>query len=60
VRPALQFESLIETMFTLGADGKTNRNHSDSYTASCDRDRGKKRWLRGHRNSAYHLADVVG
>ena len=26
VRPALQFESLIETMFTLAAEGKTNRN----------------------------------
>ncbi len=26
VRPALQFESLIETMFGLAADGKTNRN----------------------------------
>jgi quercetin dioxygenase-like cupin family protein len=26
VRPALRFESLIETMFTLAADGKTNRN----------------------------------
>ena len=25
VRPALQFESLIETMFGLAADGKTNR-----------------------------------
>jgi quercetin dioxygenase-like cupin family protein len=25
VRPALQFESLIETMFTLAAQGKTNR-----------------------------------
>jgi len=25
VRPALQFESLIETMFALAADGKTNR-----------------------------------
>ena len=25
VRPALQFESLIETMFTLAAAGKTNR-----------------------------------
>src|SRR5262245_31936744 len=25
VRPALQFESLVETMFTLAADGKTNR-----------------------------------
>jgi quercetin dioxygenase-like cupin family protein len=25
VRPALQFESLIETMFTLAASGKTNR-----------------------------------
>jgi quercetin dioxygenase-like cupin family protein len=25
VRPALQFESLLETMFTLAADGKTNR-----------------------------------
>ena len=25
VRPALKFESLIETMFTLAADGKTNR-----------------------------------
>ena len=25
VRPALQFESLIETMFRLAADGKTNR-----------------------------------
>jgi quercetin dioxygenase-like cupin family protein len=25
IRPALQFESLIETMFTLAADGKTNR-----------------------------------
>jgi hypothetical protein len=25
VRPALQFESLIETMFTLAGDGKTNR-----------------------------------
>jgi quercetin dioxygenase-like cupin family protein len=25
VRPALQFESLIETMFTLAEDGKTNR-----------------------------------
>jgi quercetin dioxygenase-like cupin family protein len=25
VRPALQFESLIETMFTLAAEGKTNR-----------------------------------
>ncbi|TML73006.1 MAG: cupin domain-containing protein [Actinobacteria bacterium] len=25
VRPALQFESLIETMFSLAADGKTNR-----------------------------------
>jgi quercetin dioxygenase-like cupin family protein len=25
VRPALQFEQLIETMFTLAADGKTNR-----------------------------------
>jgi quercetin dioxygenase-like cupin family protein len=25
VRPALEFESLIETMFTLAADGKTNR-----------------------------------
>jgi len=26
VRPALRFESLIETMFTLAAEGKTNRN----------------------------------
>ncbi len=26
VRPALQFESLIETMFSLAAEGKTNRN----------------------------------
>jgi hypothetical protein len=26
VSPALEFESLIETMFTLAADGKTNRN----------------------------------
>lgn len=26
VRPALQFESLIETMFSLAADGKTNKN----------------------------------
>ena len=25
VRPALQFESLIETMFTLAAEGRTNR-----------------------------------
>ena len=25
VRPALQFESLIETMFALAADGKTNK-----------------------------------
>jgi mannose-6-phosphate isomerase-like protein (cupin superfamily) len=25
VRPALQFESLLETMFTLAADGRTNR-----------------------------------
>ena len=25
VRPALQFEALIETMFSLAADGKTNR-----------------------------------
>ncbi len=25
VRPALKFESLIETMFSLAADGKTNR-----------------------------------
>jgi quercetin dioxygenase-like cupin family protein len=25
VRPALQFEQLLETMFTLAADGKTNR-----------------------------------
>ena len=25
VRPALQFESLLETMFALAADGKTNR-----------------------------------
>jgi quercetin dioxygenase-like cupin family protein len=25
VRPALEFESLLETMFTLAADGKTNR-----------------------------------
>jgi quercetin dioxygenase-like cupin family protein len=25
IRPALDFESLIETMFTLAADGKTNR-----------------------------------
>jgi mannose-6-phosphate isomerase-like protein (cupin superfamily) len=25
IRPALQFESLIETMFTLAADGRTNR-----------------------------------
>ena len=25
MRPALQFESLIETMFTLAAEGKTNR-----------------------------------
>jgi quercetin dioxygenase-like cupin family protein len=25
VRPALQFESLLETMFTLAADGKTNK-----------------------------------
>jgi quercetin dioxygenase-like cupin family protein len=25
VRPTLQFESLLETMFTLAADGKTNR-----------------------------------
>jgi quercetin dioxygenase-like cupin family protein len=25
IRPALQFESLIETMFNLAADGKTNR-----------------------------------
>jgi quercetin dioxygenase-like cupin family protein len=25
IRPALQFERLIETMFTLAADGKTNR-----------------------------------
>ena len=24
VRPALQFEQLIETMFALAADGKTN------------------------------------
>jgi quercetin dioxygenase-like cupin family protein len=26
VRPALQFEQLLETMFALAADGKTNRN----------------------------------
>jgi quercetin dioxygenase-like cupin family protein len=26
IRPALQFESLIETMFTLAAEGKTNRD----------------------------------
>jgi hypothetical protein len=25
VRPALQFEQLLETMFALAADGKTNR-----------------------------------
>jgi hypothetical protein len=25
VRPALQFEELLETMFALAADGKTNR-----------------------------------
>ena len=25
MRPALQFESLLETMFALAADGKTNR-----------------------------------
>jgi hypothetical protein len=25
VRPALEFESLIETMFSLAAEGKTNR-----------------------------------
>jgi hypothetical protein len=25
VRPALQFEALLETMFALAADGKTNR-----------------------------------
>jgi len=25
IRPALQFESLIETMFSLAADGRTNR-----------------------------------
>ena len=25
VRPALEFESLIETMFTLASEGKTNR-----------------------------------
>jgi hypothetical protein len=25
IRPALQFESLIETMFSLAADGKTNK-----------------------------------
>ena len=25
VRPALQFEQLIETMFALASDGKTNR-----------------------------------
>jgi hypothetical protein len=25
VRPALEFESLVETMFTLAAEGKTNR-----------------------------------
>jgi hypothetical protein len=25
IRPALQFESLVETMFALAADGKTNR-----------------------------------
>jgi hypothetical protein len=25
IRPALQFESLLETMFALAADGKTNR-----------------------------------
>ena len=25
MRPALQFEQLIETMFSLAADGKTNR-----------------------------------
>lgn len=25
VRPALQFESLLETMFALATDGKTNR-----------------------------------
>ena len=25
MRPALEFESLIETMFTLAAEGKTNR-----------------------------------
>jgi len=25
VRPALEFESLLETMFALAADGKTNR-----------------------------------
>jgi mannose-6-phosphate isomerase-like protein (cupin superfamily) len=26
IRPALQFEQLVETMFSLAADGKTNRN----------------------------------
>ena len=26
MRPALQFEQLIETMFSLAADGKTNNN----------------------------------
>jgi quercetin dioxygenase-like cupin family protein len=26
IRPALQFEQLIETMFSLAADGKTNKN----------------------------------
>jgi quercetin dioxygenase-like cupin family protein len=34
VRPALQFESLIETMFTLAVDGKTNPEGCPTHSGS--------------------------
>ena len=38
VRPALQFEQLIETMFALASDGKTN-SRGFSSAPGCDRER---------------------
>ena len=38
IRPALQFESLLETMFALAADGKTGRKGMPApFLACCDR-----------------------
>jgi hypothetical protein len=33
IRPALQFESLLETMFSLAADGKTGRKGMPNHFA---------------------------